>query len=278
MSRRPPASGVAPETGCRRCRPCRRRDERGGAVSLLVILTVPALALAAVTAAAAPQRLAAQAALDDTATQLAAMAAHWRQAQNRPHGPLDWYYPECAPHPANAQASRPGVTADEAETARSVRDGPTDSPGPTDPDRPPESQPELRELCEAAARSLLAGLGAAGIDADQLAGYHTSSLAAADAPDHLTSALPCRSSARTVTADAVHLAATAPWATRSWAPGRVWHGGVTLHADATARITRAAAADGAGHYPDCGPLAGERIRQLADLSPASTAFGNARTP
>lgn len=213
----------------------------------MVILVVPALALAAVAAAVVPQRLAAQAALDDTAAQLATMAAHWRQAQDRPHGPLDWYYPHCQPTVESATA-----------------DGPA-----------------LRDLCEAAAESMLSKLGAVGIDAGRLAGYHTSSLSTArtDAGTRAHQpSVPCRIDAETVAADAVHAAVTAPFAADDWTAGRIWHDGVGLTARATAQITRAIPDYTVAKLPDCTLLAAPNTRALADRAPSTNAFGNPRTP
>lgn len=240
-----------------------RSDERGGAVSLMVILMTPAFALAAVAAAAVPQRLAAQAALDDSAAQLAAMAAHWRDAQNRPHGPVDWYYPDCTTHPANTPTPDPAAEPD-----------PTSAGTPNEPADTPAAEPGLAALCETATRSLLAGLGAVGIDADRLAGYQTSSLATA-APAHDPAPVPCRTGAHTVTADAVHVGASAPWAATSWAPGQIWPDGISLQAHATATITRA---DSTTKLPDCTPLTGPAARLLADRAAANTAFGHPQAP
>ncbi len=242
-----------------------RSDERGGAVSLMVILMIPAFALAAVAAAAVPQRLAAQAALDDSAAQLAAMAAQWRDAQNRPHGPVDWYYPDCTTHPA----STPTLPADPAAEPE-----PTSASTPSEPADTSAAEPALAALCNAATRSLLAGFGTVGIDADRLAGYHTGSLAAATAADD-PAALPCRVGAHTVAADAVHLGASAPWAATSWAPGQIWPDGISLQAHATATITRA---DSTTKLPDCTPLTGPAALLLADRAAANTAFGHEQAP
>lgn len=246
-----------------------RSDERGGAVSLMVILMIPAFALAAVAAAAVPQRLAAQAALDDSAAQLAAMAVHWRDAQNRPHGPVDWYYPDCTTHPANAP-----TPPTEPEPADAAEPALTSAGTPSEPADTPAAEPALAALCETATRSLLAGLGTVGIDADRLAGYHTSSLAAATAADG-PAPLPCRIGTRTITADAVHLGVSAPWAATSWAPGQIWPGGISLQAHATATITRA---DSTTKLPDCTPLTEPAARLLADRAAANTAFGHEQAP
>ncbi len=242
-----------------------RSDERGGAVSLMVILMIPAFALAAVAAAAVPQRLAAQAALDDSAAHLAAMAAHWRDAQNRPHGPVDWYYPDCTTHPANT----PTPPADPA-----AEPDPTSAGTPSQPADTPAAEPALAALCETATRSLLAGFGTVGIDADRLAGYHTGSLATAAAADD-PAPVPCRISAHTVAADAVHLGVSAPWAATSWAPGQIWPNGISLQAHATATITRT---DSTTKLSDCTPLTGHAARLLADRAPAATAFGHEQAP
>lgn len=262
-----PADG-RPQAGC----PQRRLDERGGAVSLIVILIVPALALAAVAAAAIPRRLAAQAALDSTAAQLAAMTVHWRHAQDRPHGPLDWHHPLCIARTH---------TAPDVPDGSNGPDSPTDPDGTQDPDTEPDpaEQPALQRLCEAAAASLDASLSAAGVDAARLAGYHTSSLSTigpdTDNPAHQPS-VPCRIDDRTVAADAVLAAATAPLAD-DWATGQIWPDGITLQAHATAHIARPDA-DTDDELPDCTPLAASNATALAESAPGASAFGNVAAP
>ena len=209
----------------------------------MVILIVPALTLAAIAAAAVPRRLAAQAAVDSAAAQLAVMAAHWRHAQDRPHGPLDWYYPDCT--------TRTGTAAE---------------------------QPALKSMCEAAAESIDAALGAARVDAGRLAGYHTSSLstALANAGEHQPS-VPCRIGHQTVAADAVHAAVAVPFGADDWAAGQIWPRGITLQAHATGHITEAGD-DTAEKLPDCTLLAAPNDPALTDRVPGASAFGNVSTP
>lgn len=75
--------------------PARARDERGGAVSLWVLLMVPVSAFAAVVAMAGPQRLAAESTMQEAADDLAAFTVAWRDGQQDPDGPLPGFPPEC---------------------------------------------------------------------------------------------------------------------------------------------------------------------------------------
>ena len=74
----------------------RRRDERGGAVSLWVVLMVPVSAFAAVVAMAGPQRLAAESSVQEAADDLAMFTVAWRDGHQMPEGPLPAFPPECA--------------------------------------------------------------------------------------------------------------------------------------------------------------------------------------
>ncbi|MCY4632872.1 MAG: hypothetical protein OXE75_18590 [bacterium] len=80
---RPPRRGRAP------------RDCAGGAVSLWVVLMVPALALAGVVAIAVPQRMAAEATVAETADDLATLAVAWREASGVERRSLDGFPPDC---------------------------------------------------------------------------------------------------------------------------------------------------------------------------------------
>ena len=74
----------------------RRSDERGGAISLWVVLMVPVSAFAAVVAMAVPQRLAAESSMQETADDLADFAVVWRDGSKTPTGQLRAFPPECA--------------------------------------------------------------------------------------------------------------------------------------------------------------------------------------
>ena len=73
----------------------RGRDERGGAISLWVVLMVPVSAFAAVVAMAGPQRLAAESSVQEAADDLATYAVAWRDGHQVPEGPLFAFLPEC---------------------------------------------------------------------------------------------------------------------------------------------------------------------------------------
>lgn len=71
------------------------RGERGGAVSLWVLLMVPISAFAAVAAMAGPQRLAAKFSTQEAADDLADFAVAWRDLHDRPVGPLPAFPTQC---------------------------------------------------------------------------------------------------------------------------------------------------------------------------------------
>ena len=74
----------------------RHGDERGGAISLWVVLMVPVSAFAAVVALAGPQRLAAESSVQDAADDLAMFAVAWRDGHDMSTGELPAFPPECA--------------------------------------------------------------------------------------------------------------------------------------------------------------------------------------
>ena len=93
-------SGAAPNRLKHRARDlspeaARRRDERGGAISLWVVLMVPVSAFAAVVAMAGPQRLAAESSVQEAADDLATYAVAWRDGHQDPDGPLLAFPTDC---------------------------------------------------------------------------------------------------------------------------------------------------------------------------------------
>jgi len=242
----------------------------------MVILLTPMLALAAITAAAVPQRLAAQAAVDDTAGELASMAAVWRAVQAQPHDPVDWFFPDCTRRrgtPPESPESLPDLSRDPQQAP----DDPSAATGP----HTLEALGTLRDACLAATRSLLAGLGARGVDADRLAGNYTSAYStigpspgAADHPPNV----PCRISAHIVASDAVHLGITADWGTGRWAPAQIWPDPTALHSHIAAYATQPSDTEEPDKLPDCAPPRSPAMRALADLAPTRTAFGNPAAP
>ena len=237
----------------------RSLDRTGGAVTLLVMLMVPVCVLAAVAAAAVPRRLAAEAAVDAAADNLASLAVAWRDTQARDHASVGWFFPDCAP----SQGDTPDVEFAALEA-------------------------ELRPACEALTESLLAGLSARGFDGATVTGFYTSAYTAS-APatepdgDHRAS-LPCHRGGRTVVTDAVHLGLAADWATTDWAASQVWPRGLRISAETVGTI-QTPAADGTIAEPACGslldlepldahPPRDSTARQFAEAVPTRTAFGH----
>ncbi len=282
--RRPVGSAVGLAADCRDAKATarvghslRQRDERGGAVSLLVILMTPTLALAAIVAAAVPQRLAAQAAMEDTAAELAVMAAVWRHAQGRPHDPVGWYFPDCT-----APGSPPSTDADSPD-----REDITDDLKPETERRSATDQnAALRHACEAATHSLLASLGARGIDAHRLGGAYTSAYSsiATPAPDdaHLAH-VPCRVADSTIVAEAVQLGVAAPWGTQRWDTAQVWPRGITITGQSLGIVAQpVAGTDATTALPACTAFRRSPNQPgsfaTSDSTPTRTAFGNPVVP
>ena len=234
----------------------RSRDQAGGAVTLLVMLMVPVCVLAAVTAAAVPRRLAAHSVADAAAHNLASLAVAWRDAQGRDHGPVDWFFSDCAPST--------GDTSNDALAALEL---------------------ELQPACEALTQSLLTGLSARGFDGITVNGFYSSAYAAATNSDgdHPAS-LPCHAGGRTVVTDAVYLGLAADWATTDWAASQVWPRGLRISAEAVGTIStpttgetiaEPACGDLLDLVPlDTGPASNSGARQFAELLPTRTAFGS----
>ena len=238
----------------------RRRDEAGGAVTLLVMLMVPVCVLAAVVSAAMPRRLAAHAAADAAADSLASVAVAWRDAQARDHGALDWFFDDCT------------ATGDRAPT-----------------DEPAALEPELRRACEALTESLLEGLTARGFNADTVVGFYSSAYTTSAHPTmtpdgNHSASLPCHTGGRAIVADAVHLGLAAGWATADWAASQTWPQGLRITAESVGTIALPAAS-GTITAPACGglldlapldarPASENEARQFAESLPTRTAFGN----
>ena len=225
-----------------RCRGC----ESGGAVSLFVVLMVPACAFAAVVAMAVPQRLAAESSLDGAAENLAVLAAASRSASGPSQGPIDPFFPDCL------------STAPDPQTSSQVQ--PLDDAGAV------ELVADLQQLCEALTTVLLEDLGRLGFDGASLRGFYSGSYAGADsAPDGWT--LPCHVGGRVVVADAVHVGMVADWNQAGWAAAQVWPSGLPMGSEAIGRV----ALTGPGAPPDDAGLheCGTRLDLLtADGRPA----------
>ncbi|WP_419856050.1 hypothetical protein [Candidatus Poriferisodalis sp.] len=238
-------------------RTARSTDHAGGAVSLVVILMVPVAAFAAVVAMAVPQRLAAESSLEDTAADLATMAAAWRDAQGRDDAPLDTF---------------PGDCADVALTGVSQRT-----------DIPEDFTGRLRNLCEAMSEAVLRDLGEHGFDPSTLRGFYSGSYATATGAPAGWS-LPCSTGNGTVVTNAVHAGVVAHWEGPGWAAAQAMPDGIPMGAEAVGHVVRTDSGDTA--LPPCGSLlslvphrlrsAGQEgqsgARELAEAVPARIPF------
>ena len=184
-----------------------RGDERGGAISLWVVLMVPVSAFAAVVAMAGPQRLAAESSVQDAADDLADFAVAWREGHDMSTGELPAFPPECA-----ARSGQQNTDLAMLEGDIDLLPAPLD---PADPDyvaqvtalnerlddqhglfrmQPPAlpaaDKEELRarfdalvlrldeweEACRALSRALVRDLGYLGVDMGSLRGFYSDSL------------------------------------------------------------------------------------------------------
>ena len=180
-----------------------RGDERGGAISLWVVLMVPVSAFAAVVAMAGPQRLAAESSMQDAADDLADFAVAWRDGHNTPTGELRAFPPECA------------ARTDQENEHLALLEGNIAALDPTDPDFatqlaeqdgllndqltlfgmepplvPPADKDELKgrfdalvvwlddweAACRALSNALVRDLGYLGVDMGSLRGFYSDSL------------------------------------------------------------------------------------------------------
>ena len=180
-----------------------RGDERGGAISLWVVLMVPVSAFAAVVAMAGPQRLAAESSMQDAADDLADFAVAWRDGHNTPTGELRAFPLDCA------------ARTEQQDTDLALLEGNIAALDPTDPDFaaqlaeqdgllnaqlvlfgmevplvPPLDEVELRErfdalvvwldeweaACDFLSDALVRDLGYLGVDMGSLRGFYSDSL------------------------------------------------------------------------------------------------------
>lgn len=227
----------------------RRRDQRGGAVSLWVVLMVPVAVFAAVVAMAAPQRLRAESSMDDVAADLATLAVAWRHGEQAAQGPLDGFPPECAgPDPyvsGRCELLLAALARDLRSTGVDIGslrgyygDALTTSPPP-------------------AAEALPCGIG-------DPAAY------------------------RSVVLDATHVAVVADWRDAGWAASQVWPRGLRIGAESVGRLAIAADPRNPSPVPACGSrldvsdASGRSLRvsdpagasrRLLSSVPARTPFG-----
>ena len=182
----------------------RFRDDRGGAVSLWVVLMVPVSAFAAVVAMAGPQRLAAESSVQEAADDLAVFAVAWRDGHQRPDGSLSLFFfpPECATaEQANInqlrgdialllQQQAPSITTERDELHRLMGEFNLPLPGTPATDANNldvqfgEFEGQLREWkdsCEALRDALWRDLGYLGVNFDSARGLYSDSLA--ESPD-----------------------------------------------------------------------------------------------
>ena len=279
----------------------RRGDERGGAISLWVVLMVPVSAFAAVVAMAGPQRFAAESTMQDAADDLAMFAVAWREGHNTPTGQLRAFPPECA---ARTDQENADLATLEGSIAVLTALDPDD---PDDVDdiamlnaeinvqinvqlelfrmQPPllwaADEVELKErfealesrlnewevACRALSEALVRDLGYLGVDVGSLRGFYSDSLVMSvatglcSAPQHTTGA-------------------ACTGASGTWTPNPKFEVPCATSAQTVVRdavhVALAANWQDAGWaaaqvWPDGLPMAAESIGRLSQHDPASTA-------
>ncbi len=253
-----------------------RREERGGAVSLWVVLMCPLSAFAAVVAIAGPQRLTAESSLQDAADDTAVFAVGWRDGTNSERA-LPVFPPDCAVGTAAQREEHNNVTA---EIGALPAGTPASRIGPLDgrldslftalfgsfPRMMPSSFPAVADkndlvakldhlnarleewtgACDLLAESLARDLGYNGIDAGSLSGFYSASLTTAYLGAAATTAPgpPCRVSERAagtgevlVVRDAVHVVLVADWRAATWASSQIWSDGLAMAAESIGRLS-----------------------------------------
>ena len=263
-------AGRTSRPGRGRVRAARRRDERGGAVSLWVVLMVPVSAFAAVVAMAGPQRLAAESSVQEATEDLAVFTVAWRDGQHNEQGPLPAFPFDCAARTPAQQAEFADLETEIAEIAAIAALNPNDPPAAEIArldDRAnellgqfwlpspavPTTIDELRDkfdsfydsldawelACLELADALVRDLGYLGVDMGSLRGFYSDSLA--------TSAnlaeLPCwitefRAGQAMVVRDAVHVALAVRWQHAGWAAAQVWPDGLPMAAESVGRLSQ----------------------------------------
>lgn len=227
----------------------RRSDQRGGAVSLWVVLMVPVAVFAAAVAMATPQRLRAESSLEGAAADLATLAVAWRHGEQTPQGRLEGLPPECA-------------SADPYLSGR------------------------CEALFAAFARDLGAtGVDITSLRGYYSDALRASPLPATEA---LPCGIGDPAAYRSVALDAAHVAVVADWRHAGWAAAQVWPRGLRIGAESVARLAVAADPGSPPPVPACGSrlavadAAGRSLRladpagparRLLDSVPARTPFG-----
>lgn len=190
-----------------------RSDQRGGAVSLWVLLMVPVAVFAAIVAMATPQRLRAESSIDGTATDLAKLAVALRHSEQTSQGPLRGFPPECA-------------------------------------DADPYVSSRCEMLLAALSTDLeAAGIDFGSLRGYYSDSLTTSTLMGTEA---LPCGIGDSAAFRSVVLDAAHVAVVADWGQVGWAAAQVWPRGLRMGAESVGRLTVAAGLGRSPQVPACG--------------------------
>ena len=199
----------------------RRRDQRGGAISLWVVLMVPVAAFAAVVAMAGPQRMAAESSMEEAAGDLATLAVILRDGrtdrdplQTQPDqqtGEIEGFLPDCP---------QVGI--------------PSPIPSGWELGKLQTQQTKLKEVCDlllgddatGAEGYLRRDLGYLGINTSSWEGFYSDSIVPAG----------CEISASRQTRDAVYVALAGDWEDGGWAAAQAWPDGVRVGDEIVARL------------------------------------------
>ena len=198
-----------------------RRDQRGGAISLWVVLMVPVAAFAAVVAMAGPQRMAAESSMEEAAGDLATLAVVLRDGRtdpdplndlNQQEGQIEGFLPDCP------SIAIPSTVVDPQELAKWQN-----------------QQQDLQEVCNlllgddsgAGEAYLRRDLGNLGINTNSWEGFYS---------DSILKTGPCKITDTRQTKDAVYVALAGDWEDGGWAAAQAWPDGVRLGDEVVARL------------------------------------------
>lgn len=176
----------------------RCRDQRGGAISLWVVLMVPVAMFAAVVAMAGPQRMAAESSMEEAAGDLATLAVTLRDGRGLPEDELtEGFLPDCP-------RIGTGPQADGLEDVCKLLLGDSDTEG-----------------------YLHRDLGHLGINTGSWQGFYS---------DSIFRTMGCEISSTRQTKDAVYVALAGDWEDGGWAAAQAWPDGVRVGDEMVARL------------------------------------------
>ena len=242
-----------------------------------VLLMVPVAALAATMAMAGPQRLAAEASMEDMAQDLAALVVAQRVAEQQPYGPLPVFPPTCSGALAIHTKSLDNQVSVLTEEIDSGNLGPTQLVKKTNTRDLLMMEQEIsqehhdrfndwEDLCQMMSEFLADDLTRSGFEASSLRVSYTDALSSSQSlavPADGSQPVLCKLSPRVEVRDAVFLVLAADWNHAGWAAAQTWPGGMSIGVESSASATQAVAASTARDCKTLGLHDDSKLRRLA---------------